>query len=79
MGIMNRLKTSVMVEPFIGEQGIAPVRPLTSTKVLIDSDSGPGELPFPHGPSESVNELVWGNYEQREIDAPIWRGKYLYR
>ena len=73
---MNSLKSSAMVDMYIGPSGFCPIRPANSTKIKIDYQSGPGDLPRAHGPNQDVIELLWGEYGQREIEAPYWRGKF---
>ena len=65
-----------MLDYIIGPMGFCPIRPANSTLIRIDYDSGPGDLPRPHGPNDDVNTVIWGVYGQREIEAPYWRGKY---
>ena len=74
--IMNRFPRSNEIEQYVGPAGFCPITAANSTTIRIDYASGPGDLPQPHGPTERVHELLVGNYGQREMHAPYWRGKY---
>ena len=74
--IMNRFPRSNEIEQYVGPSGFCPITAANSTTIRIDYATGPGDLPQPHGPTERVHELLVGNYGQREMHAPYWRGKY---
>lgn len=76
MGIMNRLRAQTVIDQYVGPNGFCPISPANSTTIRIDYATGPGELPKPHGPTEAVREVLVGNYGQREMHAPYWRGRY---
>jgi hypothetical protein len=76
IGIMNRLRSMAVIDQYVGPNGFCPIRPANSTTIRIDYSSGPGDLPKPHGPTEAVREVLVGNYGQREMHAPYWRGRY---
>lgn len=76
IGIMNRLRSMAVIDQYVGPNGFCPMSPANSTTIRIDYATGPGELPKPHGPTEAVREVLVGNYGQREMHAPYWRGRY---
>ena len=73
---MNMLKNDAIIDMYIGPRGFCPIRPANSTRIRIDYQSGPGDLPKVHGPNETVSEVIVGGMGQRSIEAPYWRGKF---
>ena len=73
---LNGLTLNPALDMYIGPNGFCPIRPANSTHIKIDYETGPGDLPKAHGPSEDVSEIIVGPVGQREIEAPYWRGKF---
>ena len=73
---LNGLRLNPALDMYIGPSGFCPIRPANSTHIKIDYQTGPGDLPQAHGPSEDVQEILVGPVGQREIEAPYWRGKF---